>query len=254
MWYPLLLLPPPPPPPASRLPPSNCHQLIVTSRLSSTDCRQLIVTPTTCHPPIVTNHQLSSTNCHQPVAGVVVWCSPRGRMYALALGSPQQCRCDLRGRRRALVWRWPGLAVICVAGAVLWCSSGGRMYAPALAGAAGSPPLCRCDLCAGSPPLCCCDLCSVWVCAAVICFWLCTCCSIRPASPPPSASHSCYNSAYATHLTQLSLLRNSSHPTHHIQLAARASRVAGAVHRAVRRSCRTRGRRWAARASGAGEP
>ena len=62
MWYPLLL-----PPPASRanqLPPTNCHQQIVTNQ-----CQQPIAThelsPTNCHPPITTNH-LSPTSCHQP--------------------------------------------------------------------------------------------------------------------------------------------------------------------------------------------
>ena len=130
--------------------PTNCHQLIVTNQLSPTNCDQPIVThqlpptqlpPTNCDQPIVTN-QLQPTNCHPPIATNQL--------------PPTNCHqpWHLRGRRST------------------WCTPGGRMYAPAqlglrrcaavicVAGAAlgalqrvgctpwrgWATPLCRCDL------------------------------------------------------------------------------------------------------------
>ena len=123
-------------PRSASLPPSACHQPTATNKLS----------PTNCHQPIAT-HQLlptlSSTNCQQPIATdqsppnkshqpiVPNQCStnqlPSTTCLLQGVGCTPRCWLGLLGLRRCA-------AVICV------------MYAPVLAGAAGSPPLRRCDL------------------------------------------------------------------------------------------------------------
>ena len=120
MLYPLLRLPPPPR--------SNCHPQTATHQLSPTNCHQAILTnqlpPTKCHQPTATD-QLPPTNCHQQTST-----NQLPRMYALVLGSPPLCRCDLRGRRSTwwsprgriyalLLGRRRCAGVICVAGAAL---------------------------------------------------------------------------------------------------------------------------------------
>ena len=140
---------------------SGCHQPIVSNQLSTTNCHQLPPTnchqpiltyqlsPTTCHQPIVTNqfspsvnNQLSSTDCHQPVVT-----DQLSTTNVFSRGSHV---------RPGAGWRWLGLlglrrcaAVICVAGAVLGALQGVGCTPwrwLALAGAAGHPALCRCDL------------------------------------------------------------------------------------------------------------
>ena len=89
VWYPLLRLPPPrsnchPQTATNQLPPTNCHQPAATNQLSPTNCYQATAT-----------NQLLPRNCHQTTATNQLrrcdfrgrhstWCSPEGRMYALA--------------------------------------------------------------------------------------------------------------------------------------------------------------------------
>ena len=99
--------------------PTNCHQPIVNHKFSPTNCHQPIATnqvsSTKCHQPIVINqlscHHLSSTTCH-----------PRIVTTQLSSTDDLLANCLLQGVG-CTPWRWL-----------------------ALAGAGGSPPLCRCDL------------------------------------------------------------------------------------------------------------